>query len=89
MVDIIGIEWSFLNSSNSLNDFGKRPLTEIAHEYGLLVHPFAAKDDFLKFHEESAISEYEYYINQGVDGIFTEFPKTADLAFDYFIRVTP
>ena len=88
VIDILGIEWSFLNQHSSLTDFGKTKLVQSAHDNGLLVHPFAAKDDFLKFSPESSLGEYEFYLSHGVDGIFTEFPKTAQLAYDYFLKVT-
>ena len=51
---------------------------------GILVHPYVAKDDFLKY-GQSSIDEYHYYFNVAkVDGIFTEFPYSAKMSLDYF-----
>jgi len=49
------------------------------------VHPFTAKDDFLKFSTISPIDEYRFYFYElKIDGIFSENPKTAVLASEYF-----
>ena len=62
-----------------------RPITETFHSVDILVHPFTAKDDFLKFSRISALDEYQFYFNElQLDGIFTENPKTAILAREYF-----
>ena len=55
------------------------------HKAGILVHPYAAKDDFLRYSAVSPIDEYDFYFNVAkVDGIFTENPYTAILSRDYF-----
>ena len=59
--------------------------TEGFHSFGLLVHVYTLKDDFMKYSTSSPIDEYEYLFNQlQVDGVFSENPKTAILARDYF-----
>ena len=59
-------------------------ISEEFHKVGILVHPYAAKDDFLKY-SVSAIEELQYYFEfLRIDGIFTENPKTAILARDFF-----
>ncbi len=87
-IDILGIDWQFFEHPTPLNGFGRRKLSTFAHEYGFMVQPFAIKDDFLKFTKGiSVIEEYQFFFEQGVDGVFTEFPKSAKLAFDYIARV--
>ena len=83
VVDILGIDWQYFNSTNrTLNDYGKSSLSKLAHQSGMLIQPFAAKDDFIKFGFTHPFEEYSFYWREGVDGIFTEFPKTAKLSFD-------
>ena len=71
----------YLNTAAKVNNYGKDSIIKLAHDNKKLVHPFTAKDDFIKYDMKSPIHEYEYYLKLGVDGIFTEFPKTANLAF--------
>jgi glycerophosphoryl diester phosphodiesterase len=67
------------------------PVVEDAHEAGLQVHPYTFRDEerFLVLKEDgtpqTAEEEYEQYIQLGVDGFFTDFPRTGDLVRD---RVT-
>ena len=47
------------------------------------MHPYTIQDDFLYFTNDP-ISEYEFYFNElGVDGMFTESPRTAILTGQY------
>ena len=58
-------------------------ITETFHKHNILVHPYVAKDDFLRFSDDP-LDEYEYYFKTlSLDGIFSENPKTAILARDY------
>ena len=63
---------------------GGKLITEEFHKVGILVHPYAAKDDFLKYGESQIDELYYYFEMMKVDGIFSENPKTATLARDYF-----
>ena len=77
-VDIIGPDWHYLNSplrhsqdfkdiENELYEIAfmdpKRTITDVFHEVGILVHPYTAKDDFLRFSECCALDEYSFYYN--------------------------
>ena len=99
-VDIIGPDWRYLRSdARKGEDYeeyrdemeqiefmkGGKVITDEFHKVGLLVHPYVHKDDFMKYSETSPIDELEYYFEDlKLDGIFTENPKTAVLARDYF-----
>ena len=48
-----------------------------AHELGLQVHPWTFRDDQLPDAFTSPEAEFEAYWALGVDGVFTDFPKTA------------
>ncbi|OKH25599.1 hypothetical protein NIES593_04500 [Hydrococcus rivularis NIES-593] len=67
------------------------PVVRDAHEAGLQVHPYTFRDEerFLVLKEDgtpqTAEEEYEQYIQLGVDGFFTDFPKTGDLVRDRVI----
>ena len=50
---------------------------EQAHELGLQVHPWTFRDDRLPDAFVSPEAEFEAYWALGVDGVFTDFPKTA------------
>ena len=59
-------------------------ITEEFHKVGILVHPYAHKDDFLKYGDSPIEELYYYFEYMKVDGIFSENPKTAIVARDYF-----
>ena len=66
----------------------KGTIVEEFHKVGILVHPYAHKDDFMKYSLHSPIDELEYYFEDlGLDGIFSENPKTAVLAREYFRKI--
>ena len=100
-VDIVGPDWRYIQDQQRNKeqfDNNKQEMDQIAfmkgssfvksfQEVGILVHPYVAKDDFLKY-GTSSIDEYHYYFNIAkVDGIFTEFPYSAKLAIDYFSKM--
>ncbi|MEW6678432.1 MAG: glycerophosphodiester phosphodiesterase family protein [Pseudomonadota bacterium] len=57
---------------------GSTGVIEMAHDKGLLVHTWTFRNDnigyMLGFADPQA--EMEYYLNLGVDGVFTDFPDT-------------
>ncbi len=48
-----------------------------AKSHGLEVHAWTFRNDAVPFFFGSAESELEYYLDEGVDGVFTDFPDTA------------
>ena len=65
----------------------KGTIVDEFHKVRILVHPYAHKDDFMKYSLHSPIDELEYFFEElGLDGIFTENPKTAVLAREYFMK---
>ena len=59
-------------SSGDPSDFVQR-----AHDLGLQVHPWTFRDDQLPEAFASPDAEFEAYWALGVDGVFTDFPRTA------------
>ncbi|MEM9347048.1 MAG: glycerophosphodiester phosphodiesterase family protein [Planctomycetota bacterium] len=56
---------------------GRSQLIEEAHRRGLFVHVWTFRDDDLEGTGfEDGQSEIEAYLEAGVDGVFTDFPKT-------------
>jgi len=96
-VDIIGPDWHYLNSPfRHSQDYEEietelysiafmhknKPITSDFHDAGILVHPYTVKDDFLRYSSVSPIDELDYYFNVlKLDGVFTESPKTAMMAW--------
>jgi glycerophosphoryl diester phosphodiesterase len=70
-----------LNSDGSL-----KPATRLvidAHQRGLLVHPYTFRDEdrFLSNEDKgNPVAEYRRFFNLGIDGVFTDFPDTAQRA---------
>ncbi|MEM6350939.1 MAG: glycerophosphodiester phosphodiesterase family protein [Cyanobacteria bacterium P01_D01_bin.14] len=64
------------------------PLIDRAHEAGLQVHPYTLRDEerFLVLDAEgdpqTPEQEIEQLVDLGVDGFFTDFPRTADPVVD-------
>ena len=57
------------------------------HELGLIVHVFTLRneDRFISWEfEQDVYKELAYFIDSGVDGIFTDFPSTLDQYLDCF-----
>ena len=56
---------------------GRSELVEEAHRRGLFVHAWTFRDDQLEDTGfDDAQAEIEAYLEAGIDGIFTDFPKT-------------
>lgn len=56
-------------------------LVELAHEAGLLVHPYTFRRDLLPAYAGSYVELLEIFLDEiGVDGVFTDFP---DLTVEY------
>lgn len=65
------------------------PLVAAAHAAGLQVHPytFRSDKDFLpKEYGDDPIKEYIQFFEQGVDGVFSDFPDHAVKARDRFLK---
>jgi glycerophosphoryl diester phosphodiesterase len=59
---------------------GSTGIIEAAHANGLLVHVYTFRNDASGYGFTDPIDEMAYYMNVGVDGVFTDFPDTGVLA---------
>ena len=59
---------------------GSTGVIEAAHAAGLVVHAFTFRNDASGYGFENPLAEMAYYMNLGVDGVFTDFPDTGVLA---------
>ncbi len=55
---------------------GSTGVVEAAHARGLLVHTWTFRDDASGYGFADPKLEMQYYMNLGVDGLFTDFPAT-------------
>jgi glycerophosphoryl diester phosphodiesterase len=55
---------------------GSTGVIELAHQKGLLVHAFTFRDDASGYGFKDPKAEMLYYMNLGVDGVFTDFTAT-------------
>lgn len=65
------------------------PLVKLAHAEGLLVHPYTFRSDeryLLKSYNNDPQAEYLDFFNQGVDGVFTDFPDHAVKARETYLK---
>ncbi len=64
------------------------PLVERAHNSGLQVHPYTLRDEerFLTLNPDGTPQtpeqEFEQFVETGIDGFFTDFPRTGDPVVD-------
>lgn len=64
------------------------PLIDFAHSSGLQVHPYTLRDEerFLTLNEDGTVQtpeqEFQQFIQAGIDGFFTDFPRTGDPVVD-------
>lgn len=64
------------------------PLVDFAHNSGLQVHPYTLRDEerFLTLNEDGTVQtpeqEFQQFIQAGIDGFFTDFPRTGDPVVD-------
>ena len=59
---------------------GSTGVIELAHANGLLVHAFTFRDDASGYGFANPVTEMAYYMNIGVDGVFTDFTASGVLA---------
>ncbi|MBV6622952.1 MAG: esterase-like activity of phytase family protein [Rivularia sp. (in: Bacteria)] len=65
-----------------------RPYVEWAHDAGMQIHPYTLRNEerFLTLNPDGTVQtpegEFEQFIELGVDGFFTDFPKTGRIALD-------
>ena len=59
---------------------GSTGVIELAHANGLLVHAFTFRDDASGYGFANPVTEMAYYMNIGVDGVFTDFAASGVLA---------
>ena len=59
------------------------PFVKKMHELGLAVHPYTLRDDVLVF-RDNAFEETLLYVNNGVDGAFTEFAHSSFELYEGF-----
>ena len=67
------------NATLTINDRrvdGSTGVIEAAHARGLLVHTWTFRDDASGYGFADPKLEMQYYMNLGVDGLFTDFPGT-------------
>lgn len=55
---------------------GSTGVIELAHQKGLLVHTWTFRNDASGYGFKDPQAEMQYYLNLGVDGVFTDFPAT-------------
>ena len=53
------------------------------HSLELAVHPYTLKDDSLTY-KSNAFAETELFVDNGIDGVFTEYPHTTYELFKGF-----
>ena len=53
---------------------------EQMHAYDMAVHPYTLQDDKLKY-TSTVYDEAQLYVDQGIDGVFCEFPHTVNSLF--------
>ncbi|MBD2692351.1 esterase-like activity of phytase family protein [Anabaena catenula FACHB-362] len=79
-----------VNGDGAVNDADKTltaptTLVQDAHDAGLLVHPYTFRNEgryLASDYNGNPEEEFKQFINLGVDGYFTDFPGTGDLARD-------
>ncbi|WP_242039637.1 glycerophosphodiester phosphodiesterase family protein [Anabaena sphaerica] len=79
-----------VNGDGAVNDADKTltaptTLVQDAHAVGLLVHPYTFRNEgryLASDYNGNPAEEFKQLINLGVDGYFTDFPGTGDLARD-------
>ncbi len=79
-----------LNGDGTINDADKvtttpTTLVQDAHNAGLLVHPYTFRNEaqyLASDYNGDPTQEFKQFINLGVDGYFSDFPGTGDLARD-------
>ncbi len=79
-----------VNGDGAVNDADKTltaptSLVQDAHDAGLLVHPYTFRNEgryLASDYNGNPQEEFKQFINLGVDGYFTDFPGTGDLARD-------
>ena len=55
---------------------GSTGVVEMAHQKGLLVHTWTFRNDASGYGFSDPKAEMQYYMQLGVDGVFTDFPST-------------
>jgi glycerophosphoryl diester phosphodiesterase len=55
---------------------GSTGVVELAHQKGLLVHTWTFRNDASGYGFTDPKAELQYYMQLGVDGVFTDFPST-------------
>ncbi|MEK8044815.1 glycerophosphodiester phosphodiesterase family protein [Ideonella margarita] len=55
---------------------GSTGVIEAAHQRGLAVHTWTFRDDASGYGFKDPKAEMTYYMNMGIDGVFTDFPAT-------------
>ncbi len=67
------------DATNNINDRrvdGSTGVVEMAHQKGLLVHTWTFRNDASGYGFKDPQAEMKYYMELGVDGVFTDFPAT-------------
>ena len=65
------------------------PLVKMAHDAGLLVHPYTFRSEekyLLKEYNKDPQAEYLEFFAMGVDGLFSDFPDQAVKARDTYLK---
>jgi glycerophosphoryl diester phosphodiesterase len=62
--------WDKSTAINKYSDF----VTKM-HSLDLAVHPYTLKNDSLMY-RENAFLETQLYVDNGIDGVYTEYPHT-------------
>lgn len=62
--------------------WGSKKFRDEAKRLKLQVHPWTLKDDTLRW-TDNPISELNWFIKTGADGIFIEFPHLTSVVLDY------
>lgn len=71
-------KWIKSTASNNYSKF-----VETMHSYELAVHPYTLKDDSLNY-RDNAYLETQLFVDNGIDGAFTEYCGTTYTLFTGF-----
>lgn len=71
-------DWDKTTATNTYSNF-----VEVAHTHFLSVHPYTVQDDNLRY-RDTAYDEAQLYVDNGVDGVFCEYPHGK---FDMFTHM--
>lgn len=79
----IGPDLASIYASLSDDPTVESGMVKDAHDAGLEIHGWTARDDMLQF-TNNPVAEDKLYFDWKIDGVFTEYPHEAMITFNYF-----